>query len=197
MADTNPPLPKSGGSGPIIIAAVLMLLLIGGLIVWKVTGSGDSAKPQPTIAATPSAPPPSLDEPPPPPPPPPVVEDAGKPDDKGQKKVVTGGGGSPCAKVCEGTASAALQSALSGRAGQSRSCYEKALSSNATLEGTLTVGVKVGPGGQVCSARVVSDGLHDPGVSNCVVARFMSSTFPAPQGGCAEVNVPLRFMPKR
>jgi hypothetical protein len=196
MADTNPPLPKSGGSGPIIIAAVLMLLLIGGLIVWKVTGSGDSATPSPTVAATPSAPPPSLDEPPPPPPPPPVVEDAGKPDEKEPKKVVTGGG-SPCSKVCEGTASAALQSALSGRAGQSRSCYEKALSSNATLEGTLTVGVKVGPSGQVCSARVVSDGLHDPGVSNCVVARFMSSTFPAPQGGCAEVNVPLRFMPKR
>lgn len=197
MAETNPPLPKSGGSGPIIIAAVLMLLLIGGLIVWKVTGSGDTPKPQPTVATTaPSAPPAALDEPPPPPPPPPVVEDAGKPDDKNPKKVVAGGA-SPCAKVCEGTPSAALQSALSGRAGQSRSCYEKALSTNSTLEGTLTVGVKVGPGGQVCGARVVSDGLHDPGVSNCVVARFMSSTFPAPQGGCVEVNVPLRFMPKR
>lgn len=197
MAETNPPLPKSGGSGPIIIAAVFMLLLIGGLIFWKVTGSGETPTPQPTVAAAPSAPPPTLDEPPPPPPPPPVVEaDAGKPDDKGPKKAVVSGG-SPCAKVCEGTATAALQSALSGRAGQSRSCYEKALSSNATLEGTLTVGVKVGPGGQVCGARVVNDGLHDPGVSNCVIARFMSATFPAPQGGCAEVNVPLRFMPKR
>lgn len=197
MADTNPPLPKSGGSGPIIIAAVLMLLLIGGLIIWKVTGSGDTAKPQPTVAALPSAPPPALDEPPPPPPPPPPAEaDSAKPDEKGPKKAVASGAG-PCSKVCEGTPTAALQSALSGRAGQSRSCYEKALSSNATLEGTLTVGVKVGPGGQVCGARIVSDGLHDPGVSNCVVARFMSSTFPAPQGGCAEVNVPLRFMPKR
>jgi hypothetical protein len=197
MAESTPPLPKSGGSGPIIIAAVLMLLLIGGLIVWKVTGSGDSTKPSPTAQLLPSGPPATLDEPPPPPPPPPVVEDAGKPDDKGAKKIVTGGGAGPCAKVCDGTPGAALQSALSGRAGQSRSCYEKALSSNPTLEGTLTVGVKVGPTGQVCSARVVSDGLHDPGVSNCVVARFLSSTFPAPQGGCAEVNVPLRFMPKR
>jgi hypothetical protein len=196
MAETNPPLPKSGGSGPIIIAAVLMLLLIGGLIVWKVTGSSDTPKPQPTVAQVASVPLPTLDEPPPPPPPPPVAEDSAKPDEKGPKKPLVAGP-NPCSKVCEGSPSAALSSALSARAGQSRSCYEKALSSNATLEGTLTVGVKVGPGGQVCGARVVSDGLHDPGVSNCVIARFMSSTFPAPQGGCAEVNVPLRFMPKR
>jgi hypothetical protein len=194
MAETTPPPPKSGGSGPIIIAAVLMLLLIGGLIVWKVTGSSETAKPPASAAANTSAAP-VLDEPPPPPPPP-VEEDAGKPDDKDKPKAKVASGPNPCSKVCEGTASAALQSALSGKAGQSRSCYEKALSSNATLEGTLTVGVKVGPGGQVCSARVVSDGLHDPGVSNCVVARFMSSSFPAPQGGCAEVNVPLRFKRK-
>jgi len=195
MAETNPPLPKSGGSGPIIIAAILMLLLIGGLIVWKVTGSSDTPKPQATAATATTSAAPQLDEPPPPPPPPPPPEESAKPDDKGPKKVGTGA--SPCSKVCEGTASAALTSALSGRAGQSRSCYEKALSSNSTLEGTLTVGVKVGPGGVVCGARVVSDGLHDPGVANCVVNRFMTSSFPAPQGGCVEVNVPLRFMPKR
>jgi hypothetical protein len=194
MAETTPPPPKSGGSGPIIIAAVLMLLLIGGLIVWKVTGTTEPAKTDAPVAATTTAAP-VLDEPPPPPPPPPVEEDAGKPEEK--KKVAATGGPNPCSKECTGTATAALTSALSGRAGQSRSCYEKALSSNATLEGTLTIGVKVGPGGQVCSARVVADGLHDPGVSNCVVNRFAGSTFPAPQGGCAEVNVPLRFMPKR
>jgi hypothetical protein len=170
-----------------------MLLLIGGLIVWKVTGSESPKPPTPVATATTATP--VLDEPPPPPPPPPPPEESAKPDDKTPKKVVSGP--NPCSQACTGTASAALQSALSGRAGQSRSCYEKALSSNATLEGTLTIGVKVGPGGQVCSARVVADGLHDPGVSNCVVNRFIASSFPAPQGGCAEVNVPLRFMPKR
>ncbi len=193
MAESTAPPPKSGGSGPIIIAAVLMLFLIGGLIVWKVTGSSEPSKtPTPVLASTSATP--TLDEPPPPPPPPPVVEDAVKPEDKVKAKAA---GPSPCSKECPGTASGALTSALAGRAGSSRSCYEKALSSNATLEGTLTVGVRVGPGGQVCGARVVSDGLHDPGVTNCVVNRFASSTFPAPQGGCAEVNVPLRFMPKR
>lgn len=194
MAETTPPPPKSGGSGPIIIAAVLMLLLIGGLIVWKVTGSSETPKTATPVASNTGAAP-VLDEPPPPPPPPPAEEDAGKPEDKPKNKVAAGP--NPCSKVCDGTPSAALSSALTGRAGQSRSCYEKALSSNATLEGTLTVGVKVGPSGQVCGARVVSDGLHDPGVANCVVNRFLSSSFPPPQGGCAEVNVPLRFMPKR
>jgi hypothetical protein len=170
-----------------------MLLLIGGLIVWKVTGTSEPPpKHDPPPVATTAAEP-VLDNVPPPPPPPPE-EDAGKPE---EKKVVKSGGPNPCSKECTGTATAALTSALSGRAAQSRSCYEKALSTNATLTGTLTVGVKVGPGGQVCSARVVADGLHDPGVSNCVVARFQSATFPAPQGGCAEVNVPLRFMPKK
>jgi hypothetical protein len=194
MAETNPPPPKSGGSGPIIIAALLMLLLIGGLIVWKVSGSSEPTKAPPPVAANTSATP-TLDEPPPPPPPPPVEQDAGKPEEKAKTKVASGA--NPCSKACTGTAPGTLTSALAGRAGQSRSCYEKALSSNATLEGTMTVGVKVGPGGQVCSARVVADGLHDPGVSNCVVNRFLGATFPSPEGGCAEVNVPLRFMPKR
>jgi hypothetical protein len=193
MAETTPPPPKSGGSGPIIIAAVLMLLLIGGLIVWKVTGNTEEPKPNAPVAAATTATP-TLDEPPPPPPPPPPPEESAKPE---EKKVKVAVGPNPCAQACTGNATSALTSALSGRAAQSRSCYEKALSSNATLAGTLTVGVKVGPGGQVCSARVVADGLHDPGVSNCVVNRFLSSSFPAPQGGCAEVNVPLRFMPKK
>jgi hypothetical protein len=193
MAETTPPPPKSGGSGPIIIAAVLMLLLIGGLIVWKVTGTSEQPKTETPVAAATTATP-TLDEPPPPPPPPPPPEESAKPE---EKKVKVANGPNPCAQACTGTAPSALTSALSGRAAQSRSCYEKALSSNATLEGTLTVGVKVGPGGQVCSARVVADGLHDPGVANCVVNRFLSSSFPAPQGGCAEVNVPLRFMPKK
>lgn len=193
MAESTAPPPKSGGSGPIIIAAVLMLLLIGGLIVWKVTSSSEPTKADaPPVATTPPAP--ALDEPPPPPPPPVEPEASAKPE---EKKVVKATGPNPCAKECTGTATGALQSALSARGAQSRGCYETALRNNATLEGTLTVGVKVGPGGQVCSARVVADGLHDPGVSNCVINKFAGAQLPAPQGGCADVNVPLRFKAKK
>jgi hypothetical protein len=194
MADTTPPPPKSGGSGPFIIAAVVMLLIMGGLIFWKMGGSEPAKTDAPMAATTPT--PQGLDEPPPPPPPPPVEEDAGKPEEKQKAKV--GGGGNPCAKECTGTPTGALQSALSGRAAQSRGCYETALRNNATLEGTLVVRVKVGPNGQVCSARASNDGLHDPGVTNCVINKFSSATLPAPEGGgCAEVDVPMRFQAKR
>jgi hypothetical protein len=196
MADTNPPLPKSGGSGPIIIAAVLMLFLIGGLIVWKVTGSsGEPPKPTPMAETTPTTPT-VMDEPPPPPPPPPPPEESAKPDDKEPKKAVGSTGGSPCSKVCTGVASAALQSALAGRGAQARGCYQKALSTNATLQGTMLVSVKVGPGGQVCGASVTNDTLGDPMIKSCVTNHFRASQLPAPEGGCADVNVPLRFMPK-
>ena len=193
MAESTAPPPKSGGSGPIIIAAVLMLLLIGGLIVWKVTSGGEPTKTETPVAATTSAAP-AFEEPPPPPPPPPEPEPSAKPDDK---KVVKAGGPNPCSKECTGSPSGGLQSALAGRAAQSRGCYETALRNNSTLEGTMTVSVRVGPGGAVCSARVVSDGLHDPGVTNCVINKFAGAQLPPPQGGCAEVNVPLRFMAKK
>ncbi len=193
MAETTPPPTKSGGSGPFIIAAVLMLFVMGGLILWKTSGD-EPVTQAPLVAATAVAAP-AFDEPPPPPPPPPVVEEVVKPDEKPKAK--GGGGPNPCAKECSGTASGALQSALSGRAAQSRGCYETALRNNATLEGTLVVSVKVGPGGQVCSARTVNDGLHDPGVSNCVINKFAGATLPAPQGGCVEINVPMRFQAKR
>lgn len=196
MAESTPPPPKTGGSGPFIIAAIVMLLLMGGLIFWKVSGGDDGTekKTEPVAAAT-SAPAAFEEPPPPPPPPPPPVEEEPKPDEKQKTKALAGG--NPCAKQCTGTASPTLQSALAGRAAQSRGCYETALRNNATLEGQLMIAVKVGPGGQVCSARTVSDSLGDPGVVNCVINKFAGAALPAPQGGCAEVNVPMRFTPKR
>jgi hypothetical protein len=167
---------------------------MGGLIYWKMSGDEAPNKVEaPAAAMTTAAP--VFDEPPPPPPPPDEVQDAGKPEETKKPKLAAGG--NPCAKECGGTATAALQSALAGRASQSRGCYETALRNNATLEGTLVVGVKVGPTGQVCGARTVNDGLGDPGVTNCVINKFAGASLPAPQGGCVDVNVPMRFTPKR
>lgn len=197
MAETTPPPPKSGGSGPIIIAAVLMLFVIGGLIVWKVTGSSKEEPKTETPVAVATTATPTLDEPPPPPPPPPVApEESAKPEDK-KKVASTGGGGGGCSKECAGTATAALQSALAGRGAQARGCYQKALSTNNTLEGTMLMTVKVGPSGQVCSASISNDTLHDPMIKSCVTNHFKSSVLPAPQGGCVDVNVPLRFTAKK
>jgi hypothetical protein len=168
-----------------------MLLLMGGLIYWKLRG-GEEPK-----AVTPPPPPPTaqatLEEPPPPPPP--VIEEP----DAGQKVVKTvvkkGGGGVGCGGECSGP-SPQLQSALRGKAGQSRGCYERALRQNNLLQGRLVLNVKIGSQGQVCNANIVQNGLGDPGVASCVVQMFRAGSFPAPGNGCAEANVPLNFVPK-
>jgi len=196
MPESTPPVPKSGGSGPFILAAIVMLLLMGGLIVWKMKSGGDeTAKveaPKPT--ATPE---PVLDEPPPPPPPPVASTDSSaKPDDTkpGSKKVGSTVASGACG-VCSGEPHPALQGALGGKAGQSRACYEKALSSNSTLSGRMTVSIKINAQGGVCSAQVKSD-MNNPLVENCVLQSFRAATFPAPKGGCVDASVPLYFKPK-
>jgi outer membrane biosynthesis protein TonB len=196
MSESTPPVPKSGGSGPFILAAIVMLLLMGGLIFWKMKSGGETAKveaPKPT--ATPEQP--VLDEPPPPPPPPVASTDSSaKPDDTkpGTKKVGSTAAGAACG-VCSGEPNPSLPGALGGKAGQSRACYEKALSSNATLSGRMTVSIKINQQGTVCSAAIKSD-LNNPLVENCVLQSFRSATFPAPKGGCVDASVPLYFKPK-
>jgi outer membrane biosynthesis protein TonB len=194
MPETSlpPPPPKHGGGGAFIAAAVVMLLLMGGLIWWRFKG-GEEPKPTEPPPVV-SAPPPVLDEPPPPPPPPEVVPDAGK--EKVAVKRVGGPVSGGCNGECLGSPTAALQSALAGKAGASRRCYERALLQNATLQGRMKVAVRVGPQGQVCSASIAQNGVGDPGLANCVVGMFRSSTFPPPQGGCVDTAVPMNFVPK-
>jgi hypothetical protein len=196
MSETTPPVPKSGGSGPFILAAIVMLLLMGGLIIWKMKGSDETAKVQPPkIAATVEQP--ALDEPPPPPPPPVASADASaKPDDAkpGAKKIGSGLGGGTCGQ-CSGEPNPGLPAALRAKAGQSRSCYEHALRQNAMLAGHMTISMKINQQGQVCSASANGE-LADPSVANCVVQMFRSSLFPAPTNGCVDAAVPLNFQPK-
>src|SRR6186713_2859882 len=197
MSESTPPVPKSGGSGPFILAAIVMLLLMGGLIFWKMKSGGETAKveaPKPTAQTEQ----PVLDEPPPPPPPPPVAstDSSAKPDDTkpGGKKVGSTVGGAACG-VCSGEPNPSLPGALGGKAGQSRACYEKALSSNSTLSGRMTVSLKISQQGGVCSAQIKSD-LNNPLVENCVLQNFRAATFPPPKGGCVDASVPLYFKPK-
>jgi hypothetical protein len=59
----------------------------------------------------------------------------------------------------------------------------------------MTVHVKVSPQGSVCAANVANDTLQDVALTNCILGVFRSSTLPAPQGGCVEIDVPLSFVP--
>lgn len=194
MAESTPPIPKSGGSGPFILAAIVMLLLMGGLIFWKLKGSEpETAKVEPpkTPATTEE---PVLNDPPPPPPPIASAEPSAKPDDKAAPKKVGSAVAAACG-VCDGEPNPGLPGALNAKAGQSRGCYEKALSHNSTLAGRMTVSLKINQQGQVCSAQVKSE-LGDPLVENCVMQNFRAATFPAPKNGCVDAAVPLNFKPK-
>ena len=171
-----------------------MLLLMGGLLWWNFRPKTEEPK-----AHLPPPPPttPRTDEEAPPPPPP-IEPDAGKKTDTPvKKKVVATGGGGGCAAACNGTPGAALQGALGSAAGSVRACYEKALLANPMLQGKMTVAVKVGPTGSVCSANIASDTLGDARVTGCVLNKFRGSNFPPPAGGCADVRVPINFTPKK
>jgi hypothetical protein len=191
MVSSIPAPPKHGGSGGFIAAAVIMLLLTGGLIFWKFRSKPAPAPPPVASASAPQSP--VLEEPPPPPPPPSAVADAGE---KVEKPVVHGHWSGGCSGTCKGSASALLRSALRGKAGQARGCYERALRVNPTLKGHLAVNVRIGPEGQVCSASIASNGLGSAGVANCVLQMFRAGKFPAPQGGCVDTQVPMNFIPK-
>jgi hypothetical protein len=169
-----------------------MLLLMGGLLWWNFR---PKEEPKATLPPPPPTTPRTDEEAPPPPPP--IEPDAGKKTDTPIKKKVVATGNSGCAAACNGTPGAALQGALGSAAGSVRACYEKALLQNPMLQGKMTVAVKVGPTGSVCSANIERDSLGDTRVTGCVLNKFRGSNFPPPAGGCADVRVPISFTPKK
>ncbi len=194
MPETSipPQPPKHHGGGAFIGAVILMLLAMGGLLYWKFRGN--EAPPAPIATAPPSATAPRFDEAPPPPPA--AEPDAGGKKETPTKKRLVASGPPSCSAVCKGDAPAALRGALAGAAGSVRGCYERALRQNQMLQGKLMVSVKIGAQGNACGASLASDTLGDGAVASCVLQKFRSGTFPAPIGGCVDVQVPINFTPK-
>jgi outer membrane biosynthesis protein TonB len=178
------------------------LALIGaalGLYFWK--KPAPAPVPQAT-AATASAPP--KEEPVAlyAPPPPPKIEELDAGSDAASPPSTKTGSGSgtpgpgPCTGTCQGQATGALRSALTGVAGSARGCYNRALRTS-EVSGSLTVNVQVGPSGQVCSTSISNDSVHSNEINTCVLGRFRGQTFPAPSGGCVTVNIPISFTIKQ
>ncbi len=190
---SRPPagVPQSGNAKYAIVA-VLLLLGIGAIVALKAFGRHSEAPPpaQSMGASQPTAPPsnPRLDDIPPPPPPEEVV-DAGP-----GLRVVSAPTGGGCEGRCVGVATPELEQALAVRGGQARRCYNQALSLDSSLKGRVSVAVRVGPSGNVCSATVASNDMGTPAVANCAANIFRAATYPAPRGGCVEANVPLSFV---
>lgn len=206
-----PPSPPTHSSNGLLIGGALVALLAVGGGVFFATRGGEEPQPT-TVAATAAAvvstPARSPAPPPPPPPPPPEEEVTTAPvatsaSNTPGKVAGSGGTSAPqenkgpagCSGGCTGSADATLRDALRLRGASAKGCYNKALRSNATLRGKMTVAVRVNPSGSACSASAASDSLGDPSVTSCILQKFRSGSYPKPKGGCVDVQVPLNFVP--
>jgi hypothetical protein len=185
--------PDSGGNAKYAVIAVVLLLAAGGLFAWRTLGSrGGTVAPPIANTPPPLQPPvnPKIEDIPLPPPPEEKPEGG-----TGPRIIYVPAGG--CTEKCTGTAPPELGSVLQVRAGQARRCYNQALSSDSSLKGKVTIEVRIGPTGNVCSATVASNDMGSPNVANCAANIFRSSGgYPAPHGGCVVANVPLSFVPQ-
>jgi TonB family protein len=201
-ASTPPPpssrVPTHSSPTPYVLGAIVLAGLAFGLYYVKSRSSEKPTTPQVvTVSATAARnDPPPLNAPPPPPKIedlPDAGEDAEAP--KAQAKSPSGPAPVPCSN-CQGSATPALQSALTSTAQSARGCYTRALRTS-EVSGNMTVSVQVGSSGSVCGASVTNDSVRSQEVSSCVLTRFRGRTFPPPSGGCVTVNIPLSFTIKQ
>jgi len=97
---------------------------------------------------------------------------------------------------CTGTPSPKLVEAISVRVARSRSCYEELLRAVPRAQGRMLVAIRVGPTGELASAEVLQDEIGERELSSCVISSIRGAPLPAPESGCVDINVPLRFQPK-
>ncbi|HEX2872556.1 MAG TPA: hypothetical protein VHP33_14905 [Polyangiaceae bacterium] len=103
----------------------------------------------------------------------------------------------PDDEVCHGLIDEPLQQQLAGRAAKVRFCYERLLSRDPQREGRLMVTVKLSGVGTIDRAWITLDELADPETTECALASFKEPLNGSITGGCAIVNVPLRFKVKK
>ncbi len=87
---------------------------------------------------------------------------------------------------------ASVTLALGVLAERARPCYERVLIARPALRGTLVVGIRIGPGGQVESARVEMSSLGDDTLVSCVSANVAKATITGASDG-QRFSVPLQF----
>jgi len=192
---SRPPagIPDSGNA-KYAIAAIGFVAAAAALFAWRSCSSRSEAvaTPPPMPSLTAAAPPvnPKIEDVPLPPPP------EEKPATTGPRIIYTTAGGG-CEGKCSGSAPPELGQALQARAGQARRCYNQALTQDSSLKGHVSINVRIGPSGNVCSATVGSNDMGSPNVANCAANVFRTASgYPQPRGGCVDALVPLQFKPQ-
>jgi TonB family protein len=83
---------------------------------------------------------------------------------------------------------------VSRRMGGLKGCYERALRTDATLAGRITVRFVIGPDGAVTEASAKGSELPAE-VDACITGKVRTFRFPAPQGGAVTFEMPFLFTP--
>lgn len=99
---------------------------------------------------------------------------------------------SPPSPPSSGSVSNAAEVVASMRAGF-RTCYQRALASDAKVEGAVRITLRIGADGQVSEAKAAALGLPVSSV-DCLLERAMSGRFAPPDGGYAIIAVPVTFI---
>jgi TonB family protein len=74
-----------------------------------------------------------------------------------------------------------------------RLCYQRGLKRDPKLTGKITLRLSISGMGTVASVAVESDSIDDAQVKSCITGAAKRWRFPPPQGGDAEIVVPLVF----
>jgi hypothetical protein len=99
-----------------------------------------------------------------------------------------------CAGQCNGKIGKRLEAALVAQARKSRRCYERELSRNPKLAVRMTITARLSTAGVPCSVHTSQ--TTNKTVSDCLADSFIAASFPATEmGECAEVHIPLNFVP--
>lgn len=107
-------------------------------------------------------------------------------------------GGGESSWDCSGNIDPArIRSAVAEHSSEVRSCYERGLKANNTLQGTVRIRLKIGANGAVQGTNV-GGSLRDNAVFSCVRQVADRWRFPNPTGGaCAVVEIPYSMTPNR
>lgn len=77
--------------------------------------------------------------------------------------------------------------------GAIQACYQRALKRNPKLTGKISIRLIINAMGKVTKVSVDSDSVGDPSVTSCIKSIAGRWRFPPPEGGPAEVVVPIVF----
>lgn len=83
---------------------------------------------------------------------------------------------------------------IKSKLGQIRYCYERQLSGNPNLHGTVLIKFTIGAAGNVAGQSVARTTLKDANVEECILRRVAGWNFPLPKGGTSVVvSYPFLF----